>query len=253
MVKKLDKIFKLNRLTKKLNYIFTIEDTEVTAAVIKIMSGQGDINYMEQKEKRDESVRRILDAAMSVFAEEGYSGARVDEIAKRAGVNKAMVYYRMGDKQALYTEVIRSLFGEIGSAMRENIPEEANPEEKLKMYIRGLTRTIAEHPFLPGIMMRELASGGGNINELVAEAFAGILSIPANILAEGVRKGVFINTNPFILHMMIVGFMMFFRTTEPVRKRHFAKLPEQVRSLDGGSVADGMKEIERLVLRALKA
>jgi TetR/AcrR family transcriptional regulator len=208
---------------------------------------------MEQKEKRDESVRRILEAAMSVFAEEGYSGARVDEIARRAGLNKAMIYYRIGDKLALYTEVIHSLFGEIGSAIKGNIPNDATPEEKLTMYIRGLTRTIAEHPFLPGIMMRELASGGGNISERVAEDFAGILAIPANILAEGVSKGVFINTNPVILHMMIVGFMMFFKTTEPVRKRYCAMLPEQVRSLNEKSIADGMKEIERLVLRALKA
>ncbi len=208
---------------------------------------------MELKEKRDESVRRILEAAMSVFAEEGYSGARVDEIARRAGLNKAMIYYRIGDKLALYTEVVHNLFGEIGSAIKGNIPDDANPEEKLKMYIRGLTRTIAEHPYLPGIMMRELASGGGNISERVAEDFAGILSIPANILSEGISKGVFINTNPVILHMMIVGFMMFFKTTEPVRKRYCAMFPEQVRSLNEKSITDAMKEIERLVLRSIKA
>jgi AcrR family transcriptional regulator len=58
------------------------------------------------REKRDESIRQILDAAMEVFAEAGYEGARVDEIARRAGINKAMVYYRIGDKKTLYQEVI---------------------------------------------------------------------------------------------------------------------------------------------------
>lgn len=208
---------------------------------------------MELREKRDESVRRILEAAMSVFAEEGYSGARVDEIAKRSGLNKAMIYYRIGDKLALYTEVIHSLFGEIGSAIKGNIPADATPEEKLKIYIRGLARTIADHPYLPGIMMRELASGGGNISELVAEDFASILSIPANILTEGVNKGAFIKTNPVILHLMVVGFMMFFRTTEPIRKRYFARLPEDVRTLNEKSISEGVNEVERLVLRAIKA
>jgi AcrR family transcriptional regulator len=217
------------------------------------MQYQGDINSMEQKEKRDESIRRILEAAMSVFAEEGYSGARVDEIARRSGLNKAMIYYRIGDKLALYTEVIHNLFGEIGSVIRGNIPDDATPEEKLKMYIRGLTRSIADHPYLPGIMMRELASGGGNISERVAADFAGILSIPASIISEGVRKGVFIKTNPVILHMMIIGFMMFFKTTEPVRKRYCAMLPEEARGLNEKSITDGMKEIERIVLRSLKA
>jgi AcrR family transcriptional regulator len=207
---------------------------------------------MEQREKRDESVRRILEAAMSVFAEEGYSGARIDEIARRAGLNKAMIYYRIGDKLALYTGVVHSLFGEIGTSIKGKIPENASPEEKLKIYIRGMTSKIAEHPYLPGIMMRELASGGGNISELVAEDFAGILAIPAQILAEGVRKKVFIEANPVMLHMMIVGFMMFFRTTEPARKRHIEKLPEQVLSMNEKSIVENMKEIERLILRAIK-
>ncbi len=212
----------------------------------------GDIKDMELKEKRDVSVRKILEAAMSVFAEEGYSGARVDEIARRAGVNKAMIYYRIGDKQTLYTEVIHNLFGEIGSAIKEDIPEDTGPEEKFKSYIRGLTRTIAKHPYLPGIMMRELASGGGNISEVVAEDFAGILSVPGKIVSEGINKGIYIKTNPMILHMMIVGFMMFFRTTEPVRKRYSAMLPDTMREIKDKSVSDGMKEIERLVLRAIK-
>lgn len=207
---------------------------------------------MELKEKRDESVRRIFEAAMAVFAEEGFSGARVDEIAKRAGVNKAMIYYRIGDKQTLYTEVIHGLFGEIGSAVRGNIPENTTPEEKLKAYIRGLTKTIAKHPFLPGIMMRELASGGGNISEVVAEDFAGILTIPGNILSEGIKKGAFIETDPMVLHMMVVGFMMFFRTTEPLRKRYFAMLPDSVKGVNERSISEGMEEIERLILRAIK-
>ncbi|MBW1769410.1 MAG: helix-turn-helix transcriptional regulator [Deltaproteobacteria bacterium] len=51
------------------------------------------------QEKRDESIQRIMDAATEIFAESGFAGARVDEIAKRAGVNKAMIYYRIGDKK----------------------------------------------------------------------------------------------------------------------------------------------------------
>ena len=189
---------------------------------------------------------------MAVFAEEGYSGARVDEIARRAGVNKAMIYYRIGDKQTLYIEVIHNLFGEIGTSIRSNIPENMEPEEKLKSYIKGLTRTIAEHPYLPGIMMRELASGGGNISEVVAADFAGILAVPGKIISEGINKGVFIKTNPMILHMMIVGFMMFFRTTEPVRKRYSGMLPDTMREMDNKSISDGMNEIEGLILRAIK-
>ena len=55
-----------------------------------------------------------------------------------------------------------------------------------------------------------------------------------------------------MLHMMISGFMMFFRTTEPARKRHIEKLPEQIISMNEKSIVENMKEIERLILRAIK-
>jgi AcrR family transcriptional regulator len=208
---------------------------------------------MEQKKKRDESIQRILEAAMSVFAEEGFSGARMDEIARRAGLNKAMIYYRVGDKKTLYREVIQTLFGDIGNAITVKIPEGSAPEEKFRYYINGLTQTIAEHPYLPGIMLREMASGGQNLDEYMANDFAKILGVPEKIISEGIEKGVFIKTSPLIVHMMIVGFMMFFRATEPARKRYEAALPDSAGVLGSKSIVEGMKEIELLVLRAIKA
>ena len=53
---------------------------------------------------------RIVGAASAIFADKGFAGARVDEIARRAGVNKAMLYYHVGDKQALYTAVLTHNF-----------------------------------------------------------------------------------------------------------------------------------------------
>jgi TetR/AcrR family transcriptional regulator len=71
------------------------------------------------KEKRDESIHRILDAAMEVFAEVGYEGARVDEIAKRAGVNKAMIYYH-------------NVFGDTAERISENIQDAQSQRRNLR-------------------------------------------------------------------------------------------------------------------------
>ncbi len=59
----------------------------------------------------------ILDAASSVFAADGFGGARVDEIARRAGVNKALLYYHVGNKQALYTAVLMRTFDRLEAAL----------------------------------------------------------------------------------------------------------------------------------------
>lgn len=52
-----------------------------------------------QTSRGDDTTRRIMDTAAEVFSEVGYAGARVDAIAKKANVNKAMIYYHIGDKK----------------------------------------------------------------------------------------------------------------------------------------------------------
>ena len=61
--------------------------------------------------KKHETKRRILDAAATVFSNVGFAGARVDEIAKQARVNKATIYYHIGDKKALYREMLHDILG----------------------------------------------------------------------------------------------------------------------------------------------
>ncbi len=65
-----------------------------------------------KKRDLDRTRRRILDAAAREFAEKGLAGARIDAIAERAKVNKAMIYYVHGSKEDLHLAVIRDLFEE---------------------------------------------------------------------------------------------------------------------------------------------
>jgi AcrR family transcriptional regulator len=89
---------------------------------------------------------KILDAASRAFAEEGFAGARVDEIARRAGVNKAMLYYHVGDKRALYGEVLKRNFGRIEKALEENLPDEGSAADRLRAVITIVERAIASNP-----------------------------------------------------------------------------------------------------------
>src|SRR5438105_15926018 len=54
----------------------------------------------------------ILAAAFQEFAEQGFAGARVDRIARRAGINKRMLYHYFGDKEALFRQVLRRKIAE---------------------------------------------------------------------------------------------------------------------------------------------
>ena len=205
------------------------------------------------KKKRDESVRRILDAAMEAFAEVGYEGARVDEIADRAGVNKAMIYYRIGDKKALYEAVIHDVFGDTVERISENIREDLSPEEKFKVYIANIAKTMSHHPSLPRIMMREVASGWTNFSEAIVKDIAGILVIIKNIIDDGVRKGVFIDINPIVVHLMAIGTVLLFNLSVPVRKNFYHLLEGEITVPKDASFEHILPEIEKMMLRALKA
>lgn len=56
--------------------------------------------------EKENSRQKILDAALDVFYEVGFDGARVDMIAKRAGVNQALIYYYFKNKEELFTEMV---------------------------------------------------------------------------------------------------------------------------------------------------
>jgi len=205
------------------------------------------------EEKRDESIHQILDAAIEAFAEDGYEGARIDEIAERAGVNKAMIYYRIGDKKTLYDEVIHHVFHNAAKRITENIRDNFSPQDKLKIYIANFAKAMAQHPAFPKIMVREMASGWTHFNEEIINDMAGILVIVRDIIDEGVKKGVFINVNPMIVHMMTIGTMLLFNLSTPVRKNYHHILGEKINIMENTDFDHVLPDIEKMILRALKA
>jgi AcrR family transcriptional regulator len=202
------------------------------------------------QQKRNQTTRRILKAAATIFSEVGFAGARVDQIAKCAGVNKATIYYHIGDKQALYARVIHNLFGDAADRFEHNISKVQSPVEKLKSFIRTVVDTVERHPELAAIMLREQASGGRDFPEMVAQDLASLIGILTSILQEGTKKGVFIDTVPIIVHMMIIGTIVFFKMSSPIRAK-FASLADALQPINSDLKGNAAEEIEKLVLNAV--
>jgi AcrR family transcriptional regulator len=209
------------------------------------------MNSRTLKEKRNRTTRRILKAATKIFSESGFDGARVDHIAKRAGVNKATIYYHIGDKASLYAQVIHDQFGNAASQVIRNIKATLSPEDKLKTYVRTLAGIVDQHPEMAAIMLREQACGGKNLPEVVAQDLAGIVGIITDILDEGAEQGIFIKTTPFIVHLMIIGAIVLFKMSTPIRSKYSA-LSDTLRGLDHHDSKEAAAEMEKLVLNAVK-
>ncbi|OGP68856.1 MAG: hypothetical protein A2W27_00085 [Deltaproteobacteria bacterium RBG_16_44_11] len=202
-------------------------------------------------EKLNKTAEKILTAARKTFAEYGYSGTHVDEIAQRAGVNKASLYYQIGDKDTLYANVIHQVLGNIAQGIAQAVARADTPEEKLKAYILFIADAVDKNPEMPPIMMREVAGGGAHLPQVVAEDIASVLKVLLGILEEGKEKGVFNDVVPFLIHAMIMGSILIFKMGTPIKDRQMW-IPEKLKARDKklpGSLGD---EVARLVLKAIK-
>jgi AcrR family transcriptional regulator len=201
--------------------------------------------------KRTETTRRILSTAAEIFSESGFEGARMDEIAKQAGVNKASIYYHIGDKEALYARAIHDLFGNAANQMVQNITTSWSPRKKLKKYIHTLAGIVDQNPQIAAIMLREQASGGKNLPELVARDIAGFVKIITDILDEGFKQGIFIKTTPFVVHLMIIGAIVLYKMSSPIRSK-YPVLSETSNEQKDQDLKQAAAEVQRLVLNAVR-
>jgi len=192
----------------------------------------------------------ILRAAEEVFAEAGFAGAGVDEIARRAGVNKAMLYYHVGDKARLYTEVVSSFLAEVEGEVAARLAVAASPAERLAGFQQGLVAVAFRRPEYPRIMLRELAAGAANLPPEVTARMVRLLGVTREIVAEGRRAGQFRDVNPVLAHILVVGSVVFFANALRLRDRlaaHGADLPP----LDGAEAAAA--EITDILLYGIAA
>jgi len=173
----------------------------------------------------------------------------MDEIARQAKINKAMIYYHIGDKEALYNTVLSSTFGNMAAAMGKNIIWDKQPAENLHIYIQTISEAIRENPQIPPIMLREAASGGKNLPEEVIQALTIILEIMAQILKQGVGKNEFHPASSFMIHFMIAGPLIFLQQMEALIHQQINILgPENIISQWPDDICE---EIETLIFRAL--
>ncbi len=201
-------------------------------------------------EKKGKTVSRIMEAAKDEFADKGFAGARVDEIARRAGVNKAALYYHIGDKDALYAAVIHGVIGMAAQRLAEDVGLTGTPEEKIKTYLRTLIKTFDENPQVPRIMMREMASGGKSLPGVFFQDLFSVLQILSGIIEEGKEKGVFADTFPLLLHFMAIGTTVIYKTVVPVLlASEYA--PDEMKKIGSDASGAAAREIEKLILKAI--
>src|SRR5688572_23510068 len=117
---------------------------------------------------------RILAAACDEFGARGFAAATVDRIARRARVNKAMIYYHFANKRALYATIVRDHFAPISERLAAIAARPGPPATQLDRLIETLVASIDDSKaFLP-IFLREIADGAVHLGPAELELVGGV-------------------------------------------------------------------------------
>jgi len=111
---------------------------------------------------------RILDAAHAVFIRRGTAGARMQEIAREAGVNSALLHYYFRSKERLSEAVFRRAAGELLPAVIRILAEDRSLDEKVAAVIELELTRLLETPYLPAYILSELTHHPDRIRQFVS-------------------------------------------------------------------------------------
>jgi len=161
----------------------------------------------------------ILRAATQEFSDHGFAAAGVDRIARRARVNKALLYYYFGSKLALYREVVAVGIEALAGRLAVVASADQTADEKIQRWVEEISAFLADQPVMTPLMLRELADGGRHFDAATLRRLVSILPMVVGIVKQGRDEGTFGTTDPLALHFVILGSTMLFNANAPIRRR----------------------------------
>jgi AcrR family transcriptional regulator len=113
---------------------------------------------------------KIAEAAREVFIEKGMNGARMQEIADKAGINKSLLHYYFRTKEKLFAFIFSKLIHRIGDRLENLMQEGVSIEDKVKGYVELYIDILLKNPFLPNFILNEVTRNPDAIFEGFAAA-----------------------------------------------------------------------------------
>ena len=99
---------------------------------------------------------KIFNAARIVFQKKGFAGARMQEIADEAGINKAMLHYCFKNKELLFKAVFMNAFGQLAPQINGIFNSEDTVFDKIKKFTHSYISFVIHNPYLPQFVIQEM-------------------------------------------------------------------------------------------------
>jgi len=169
----------------------------------------------------------LIAVATPLFAEKGFHGVSVRELAKSAGMNLSMISYYFGGKEALYAAVLNEQF-----ATLRQVPEirtmKTDPLVKLELYVRSTVARYRKQPYLLRFYTSELTNPTPCFETIIKPAIRGVLHALRETVVEGLSNGQFLQgLDPMDTALALVGMINFYFLLEPVTAELVHRSPDR--------------------------
>jgi len=175
----------------------------------------GHPSYFEEESPRAE----ILQGAMEEFIEFGKKGARMQSIADRAGVNKALLHYYFSTKENLHKEVLRRVLEKGFSQISQSLEIPMEPADQIRSLIHSYFEFFRKFPELPKLMIHEITSSPQEVAEFFGKLFSENPNYPmafAEVIREGIARKQFRPVDPRQFLITTVSAIIFFFVAKPL-------------------------------------
>jgi TetR/AcrR family transcriptional regulator len=200
--------------------------------------------------KKDKSTEeRILDAARKVFVRKGMYGARMQDIADEAGINKAMVHYYFKNKQRLFEEIFMEAASKLFPKIEEIFVSEQPLFLKIEQFCDEYITVVIENPYLPLFVLNEMNQDPVYFMNKIWGKNKG--PKPQKFLeqiGEEVKKGRIRNINPLHLLMNLISMTVFPFVSKPLFQMNLGIDELQFRMF----MEQRKKEIPKFIIDAIK-
>ena len=141
------------------------------------------------KIKTENTETEILIAAKEIFQQKGMDGARMQEIADKANINKALLLYYYRSKQMLFEAVFKSAFSLLAPQLNKVLNDDSPLFQKIENFTENYVSFVIKHPYLPNFVIQELTRNPDFIQTLRAQPNFPSMGKFTNQVLESIEKG----------------------------------------------------------------
>jgi AcrR family transcriptional regulator len=159
----------------------------------------------ETQEPADGTRERILAAALEVFAERGFDGARTRDIAERAGANLGLITYYFDGKEKLWKAAVGRAFAPLQEDLAEVFQTGSDEGERLQLLVRRFVAFVAREPAFMRLMNDEGKRDSPRMRWLAEHFVRPMNEVVRGHVERAQAEGLFPGISPVSLHYIVVG------------------------------------------------